>query len=269
MFEQSLINKANPANFELTFPAIREADLRILFNRALDYKIFDLYIIAGSNLFKISDCVVTNTAFIIQRDRPLAMTVSGEATKLSLETEIPGTLQPRTGTRTYNKVQYLNVILGRAGPKDSITVINISLDTEIQWIPYTGVSDAIKALEEDSLMFPSEFVVRKRNLFGSFALHELADDSFQENDTLFIEAGQQVGNTLYGFRFDIANVSHTNQLNTGAIFSQQYSWRMTQNPASLAEVISYIGFPNSSKAIQDNLDLDILDWLSDPILESP
>jgi len=269
MFEQSLINKANPANFGLTFPAIREADLQILFNRALDYKTFDLYIIAGNNLFKVSNCVVTNAAFIIQRDRPLAMTISGEGTKVSTELSIPGVLQPRSGTRTYNRVQYLNVILGKAGPKDSIIAITINLETEIQWIPYTGVSDAIKALEEESLMFPTAFVVRRRNLSGSFALHELVEEAFYIDDTLIIEAGQQVGNTLYGFKFDIDNISHTNRINTGEIFSQQYTWRMTQNPDSLGEVISYIGFPDSGRAIQDNLDLDILDWLTNPILESP
>lgn len=269
MFEQSLINKANPANFELTFPAIREADLRILFNRALDYKIFDLYIVVNSGIFKVANCVVTNAAFNIQRDKPLSMSISGEGTKLSLESSITGTLQPRTGTLTYNRVQFLNVILGSTGLKDSITAITIELENDIQWIPYIGVSDAIKALESDSLMYPSEFVVRKRNLSGNFALYELDEEGFRVDDNLYIEAGHQVGSNFYGFIFNIANVSHTNRLNTGAIFSQQYSWRMTQNPASLAEVISYIGFPDTGRAIQDYIDLDILDSATDPILESP
>ena len=51
VFAGSVINKANPANFEFTFPALKDGDFTTIFNLLVDYqgttnklRTFDLYI---------------------------------------------------------------------------------------------------------------------------------------------------------------------------------------------------------------------------------
>lgn len=273
MFEQSVINKANPANFDLTFPVLRESDLLVLFNRILDYGTFDLYIVAGPNVFKIDYCVITNTTFNIERTRPLSLSIRGEAARITYEGAtseviLPGTLVGRSANRTYNQVELVNVIIGSKPPKDSLNAISIELNTDIEWIPYTTVNDAIAALNADTSMYPANFVVKKQELQGGFSAYALDEEEWGLNSTLFMQIGDKVGSNLYGFEFDIKSITFTNTLRTGDIFSQYYTWRMTQNPDSLGQVIKYLGLDDAALAIQDHLDLDILDHLFDPILES-
>jgi hypothetical protein len=272
MFEQSVINKANPANFEITFPAIREPDLQILFNRALDYQTFDLYAVVGPNVFLIETCVIANLNFVIERLKPVSMVITGEATKVSLfgrsdEVDVPGTPVSRSSTRSYNRVQYVKVILN-SKLSESIKSINAELQTQVNWTPYTNVSDAIDALDGGSIMYPKEFTVRKRDLIGSFNSYFIEKPNWATNTSVYIQAGEQVGSVIAGFEFDIKEASFTSTVITGEIFTHKYDWKMTQNPESLAEVIKYIGYTNVAAAIQDNLDFDILDYVDSPILES-
>jgi len=269
MFEQSVINKANPASFDLTFPAIREPDLHILFNRALDYLTFDLYIETPQDTFKIEGCVITQSVFTIEKMRPLSMTISGEGIRLTRTTDpIPGTPEARTGTLTYNLINWLNIILGGAAAEDTITSVSVELATEIEWTPYTTVNDALIAVDADSSMYPSNFTVSKRTLQGSFTKYSIDQIEWNTDTTLFIEVGEKVGSNFYGFRFDIDNISFQNPIQTNDIFTQTYTWRMTQNPISLSQVISYQGITDESRAILDSWGINILDSFVEPILES-
>lgn len=272
MFEQVVINKANPATFEITFPAIREGDLRILFNRALDSRIFDIYIETPQDVFEITNCVISDATFLIDTSRPLGMSVSGEGIRLirygDYGISIPGTPYTRTGTITYNKVSHVNVVLGGAAPVDSLIGISINLNTEIKWTPYTTINDALNAIDADSTMYPKDFVVQKKDLSGAFSQHDFETLTFSEDTTLFIGAGETDAGTFYGFEFDISNASFQTKPNTGDIFTQEYSWRMTQNPASLLEVISYLTIVDSTGAILDSWNQAILDSSGLPILES-
>jgi len=242
MFEQSVINMANPANFDLTFPAIREADLRILFDRALDYQPFDLYVESHRGNFEVKNCVITNANFITEKTRPLSMGIQGEGTRVSLVSgDAPGTLVDRSASRTYNRISDLDIELtGTKSMNNSLASVSVELQNEVQWTPYTQVNDAIN----NTTMYPSGYTVKKRILAGSFTKYLLDVETldlfrWNKNTSLTMFIGQDT----YGFNFNIANCSYTNRIGTGEVFTQSFDWRMTQNPSNLADIVTYTTLP--------------------------
>lgn len=239
MFEGSVINKANPANFELTIPALLEADLRVLFDKLLDYSSFDLYVTTQQDIFKLETSVITNGTFLIDRVRPLSLTVSGEASKLSTVAALPYTTVGRSSTRTYN-TSGLTILLDSVHLDTDVATVSVEVQNEVSWNPWVSVHSGV--LEEIS--YPSTYTISKRILSGNISRHLNTDNSSSlntssSNSTLNIKVGQNILGTFYGFEFDIASCSYTNRLQTGGIFKQSYDWRMTQNPTSLSDVITY------------------------------
>jgi len=82
-FEGSVINRANPAEFEINIPLLANSRNKILFDRLLDVATFDLYISTHYDVFKLEKCVIQNGTFQINKSRPLRLTLQGEASKLS------------------------------------------------------------------------------------------------------------------------------------------------------------------------------------------
>ena len=246
-FEASKISKANPANFNLVMPALREEDLQIVFNRLLDFKSFSLYIATERDVFKLEKAVITNGEFIIERLRPLSIAISGEASKLSLvgdidSVTIPGTPQIRSSTRTYNRISYLSAALeGTSNPLDSgISQASIIIENRIKWLE-NNIVDPCGSVP--SLNYPTEYVIESRDFYGSIVqyLTEVNPDimSYNINTTFNLEVGEKIGATLYGFSIAINNCSYTSTLTTGEIFTQTYNWRMIENPTNLSNVITY------------------------------
>jgi len=247
MFEQSIINKANPANFSLNFPALREDDLRILFDRALDYNTFEMYVETAQDSFKIETCVVTNATFVVEKNMPLRMALEGQAAKVTkFVGTIPGTPIARSGTMTYNRISDLKITLGGSNIlSNSLASVSIELQNQVKWTPYATINQALTASNASTSMYPASFSVSKRILAGTITRY-LVDtdvaDLFQwtKNTTLHIEAGQIVSSTFYGFDLDITNCALTNRVGTGEVFTQSYDWRMTQNPVNLSDIVTYI-----------------------------
>jgi hypothetical protein len=247
VFEGATVFKANPADFELTFPALREDDLRILFDRALDCNTFDLYISTQQDTFKLEYCVITNARFIIEKLKPLSMTVSGEASMLSRVGDsgysIPGTPVSRAGSRTYNRISDLNVLLsGTDTLSDGLAAISVELQNKIEWTPYNIVPESCGS--QLAVSYPSDFAIKGKILAGTITQY-LTDTnnsnllSFNNNTSLNITAGQNVGGTVYGFELDMSNCAFTNRLNPGQIYTQSFDWRLIQNPANLSDIITY------------------------------
>ena len=239
MFEGSVINKANPANFELTIPALLEADLRVLFDKLLDYSSFDLYITTQQDIFRLETSVITNGTFLIDRVRPLSLTVSGEASKLSTVATLPYTTIGRSVTRTYN-TSGLTILLDSVHLDTDVATVSVEVQNEVSWNPWVSVHSGVLG----EISYPSTYTISKRILSGNISRHLNTDNSSSlntssSNSTLNIKVGQNILGTFYGFEFDIASCSYTNRLQTGGIFKQSYDWRMTQNPTSLSDVITY------------------------------
>ena len=85
-FEGSSINRANPAGFSFNTPLLEELRHKVVFDRLLDCKPFDLYISSQQDVFKLEKCVIQDGTFEINKSRPLRLSVSGEASKLSKHT---------------------------------------------------------------------------------------------------------------------------------------------------------------------------------------
>jgi hypothetical protein len=248
MFEQSVINKANSANFDLTLPAIRESDFKILFERSLDYAAFDLYIVTDNDVIRVRNCVITNCAFVLEKLRPLSLSISGEASQvISLPggTEIVGTLQPRSSTMTYNRLSALEVTLNSVNvTEEALASITLELQNEVNWTPYTTVNKALVVEDADNSMYPESFTIGKRILAGTMSqyLTEVNVASlfdWKTSSPLLIRVGQYVDTTLYGFIISLDTCAFTNRLNTGEVFTHSYDWRLTQNNKPLSEIVVY------------------------------
>lgn len=237
MFEGSVINKANAANFEITIPALREDDNKKVFDRLLDYNSFDLYIQTEHDIFKLETSVITNGTFLIDRLKPLSLTVSGEASQLSTVASLPRSVADRSATRTYNK-SIVQITLNGADISSDLSNASIEIQNNIEWVPWLTMQNS------NSIMYPLQYTINDRIVAGNINRYLNSDNdallqTISTSATLLIKIGETVASTFYGFQFNSNNCSYTNRLQTGTAFTQNYDWRMLQNPASLSDVITY------------------------------
>lgn len=244
-FESSVINKANPASFSFVMPALRGEDLKPVVDRLLDCNTFTLYISTKQDVFKLVDCIITNGTFQIEKSRPLSLAIEGQASKLSNNDNVP-TVEVRTA-RVYNRVTIPQLTIGGRDISNGVYALNVELQNDIEWVPYSTVQGALSAGSSsinNGTMYPKTFVIKKKILGGSISRYlseETGEDlqGWDTNTSLNIKVGQNYESTFYGFDFNISNCSFTNRLGVGGAFVESYDWRMTQNPASLTDVITY------------------------------
>ena len=250
MFEASVINKANPADFQIDAFALQQADNKVVFDRLLDYATFDLYIKTEESTFKLEKAVITNGTFLIEQLKPLSISVSGQASKLSRvgngSYTIPGTVVARSSTITHNQLLHTKVVLGGTDISSRLVSVSLELQNEVSWNPYTTVHGGVAVVADSDTMYPTDFTVSKRILAGNitrFLTDTNSGDiqSWDNNTTLNIKAGNIVSGSLtQGFEFNISNCSYTNRASVATAFTESYDWRMTQNPTSMTDVITYI-----------------------------
>ena len=242
LFEGSVTNKANPANFELTIPALIEDDIKVIFNRLYDVQSFHLYVVTASDVFKVETCVITTGKFNIERSRPLSITVSGEASKVLTGQTLPSGMTLRTSStvRTYNLTSDLSVSLEGTEISSHLTKISAQLQNKVEWLPYLTVNAGIGS----GIMFPTQYSLTGRTLSGNITRYlndttEAGAQAVGRNQALRIKAGTMIGGLFKGFDFNMTNVSFTNRIETGEVFQQSYDWRLAQNVSSLAGILTY------------------------------
>lgn len=273
LFLKTYADSYKPATFSFKIPAIRENDFQVLFDRVLDYQVFDIYVETKGEIFEITNCVITNTVFSINEDKPLELVISGEAIQVSRvgtpgSYSYPGTYIPRTNSRSYNRITNVDVSFGDIGTIDRITSLSIELQTKIRWLPTDTLEDVCQA-GAMTIPYPEEFVVEKRILAGSIASYAIQSIAFNPSTALYILVGQKLGSTTYGFEFDLNSVTYTSRIGSGEIFTHVYDWRLTENPNSLSELITYItDLQGVATAILDFWGDPILDSNNQPILDS-
>jgi len=247
VFEGSVINKANPANFEMTVNLLLEDDLEILFNRLIDVNSFDLYVSTADDVFKLQTCVITNGTINIERLRPLSLSISGEASKLltgqatEFAAESITVLRTSASSRTYNLSPDLTVTLGGTDIHSHLVSMSIELQNEISWIPWKTVNNALVA---GTTMFPTQFNLKGKILAGNITRYLNSDSKADAGihgitQSLRIKAGTLISSTFYGIDLNTTNCSFTNRVGVASTFTQNIDWRMVQNPASLADVFKY------------------------------
>jgi hypothetical protein len=246
-FEGSVINSANPANFELRTNLLIEDDTRITFDRMLAGMGFDLYIKTAADVFKLDDCVITNGQINIERLRPLSLSISGEATKLltgqsdEFNALTGMVLRTPDSPRTYNLCPELTVTLDGADISSELRSLSMELQHEVNWTNYKTVNNAIAGTTQ----YPSGFKFGNKTLAGNITRY-LTDtndstvQSFGLGKALRIKAGTTIANTFYGVDLNTTNCTFTNRVNAGDAFTQNVDWRMAQNTGgNIASVLTY------------------------------
>ncbi|REK53193.1 MAG: hypothetical protein DWQ49_12115 [Bacteroidetes bacterium] len=243
VFEGSVINKANAANFEFRVPVLVESDYTILETLLIGATSFDLFVKTEADTFKLETAVITNGSFVIERSRPLSLDISGEAAKLTRNATLTGTAQSRSSTSNYI-IPSLDITIGSTSLSNVVTV-GIELQNEIKWTPYTTVNNALSVTNASNSMYPSAFTLDKKILSGSISQYLTDGNTTNTHDwdtdaSITVKAGNgESGNNFRGFSFGPATCSFTNRINSGSIFRQSYDWRMTQNPSDLATILKY------------------------------
>ena len=247
MFEGSVINTANPANFEITTNLLIEDVSKILFDRLTDTNSFELYISTESDVFKLEKCVITNGTINIERLRPLSLSISGEASKLltgqatEFAAESITVLRTSASSRTYNLSPDLTVALGGTDIHSHLVSMSIELQNEISWIPWKTVNNALVA---GTTMYPTQFNLTGKILAGNITRYLNSDTKADAaihgtTQSLRIKAGTLISSTFYGIDLNTTNCSFTNRVGVASTFTQSIDWRMVQNPTSLADVFKY------------------------------
>lgn len=243
LFEGSVINKANAANFKFTFPAITQADYSIIETLLLNASSFDLYVQTQADTFKIETAVITNGSFVIERSRPLSIEIDGEGGKLIRGASLAGALQTRSSTKNY-VIPIVDITLNGTTLSDIIGV-TMELQNDVEWTPYTTVAGALSATSAATSMFPSTFTLSKKILAGSIRQYLTGSNiaytqGWDTDASLSIKAGNgQSGANFRGFSFGPATCAFTNRIRQGNVFLQAYDWRMTENPSNLATILKY------------------------------
>lgn len=244
-FEGSVINKANPANFSFTMAAIQEADFSIVETLLLDNTSFTLFVSTPTDVFKLETCVITNGSFVIEKSRPLSIEIQGEASKLTTDSTLSGTLQSRSATKNFLVNPILDVVIDSTTLTDIVS-LKIELQNDIDWTPYSTVHAARDVTSASNSMYPSGYTVSKKILAGSVSQY-LTDtntstaQSWKSSISLEIKAGNGLsGSSFRGFHIGSATSTFTNRMNTGAVFLQNYDWRVTDNSSSLASIFKYV-----------------------------
>ena len=241
-FEGSVINQANPAEFSFNTPLLSEGRHKVVFDRLLDCATFDLYISTQSDdVWKLDKCVIQDGTFEINKSRPLRLSISGEASKLSKHSEaIPGTLQTAgTSTTTYIIPKLSTFTIGSDDISNAVTGISVEIQNDIEWNKYNTLHGATSATNAATSQYPENFTIGTRVLAGTITKY-LEDDStsvltWSSNTSLRLRAG----NGTQELDFNITNCSFTNRMSTPDVFREEYNWRMTQNPTALSSVITY------------------------------
>ena len=242
LFEGSVINKANPATFEFSFPAVFTADYTIIETLLTGATSFDLFIKTEADTFKLENAVITNGSFVIERSRPLSIEIQGEAGKLTRNATLTGSLQARLSSSYLMPI--VDITVGSTSLSNVVSA-SMELQNSVDWNPYTTVNGALSATNASNSMYPSEFTLSKKILAGSIVQYLTDENTSNVQDwdtdvTLTIKAGNgQSGAAFRGFSMGPATCSFTNRLRAGNVFTQSYDWRMTQNPSNLATLLKY------------------------------
>ena len=248
-FDASTITKANAANFEFQLPVISESDFDIVRTKLLDCTTFDLYISTQQDVFRLENSVLTSGTFEIERLKPLRLSVTGQASKLTKVAAnnaftTPGVIVADSATRTHLISEEHTITLGGSDISDSIYSIKAELQNDIQWTPYQTVNEGLEVTNAATAMYPSSFTINSKTLAGSIGRY-LCDttgadaQTFNTGTSLRIQAGKDlhVSNAYPGIDINMASCSFTNRAGVDEVFTQSYDWRFTDNSANLLSII--------------------------------
>lgn len=249
MFENAVINRANPANFNFTVPILYEGDLNILFNLLLDYdtssteatlKTADLYFETNSEVYKIEKCVMESGVFRLLNTEVMTLSLSGTGRKLSKHAGlIPGSPVARSATRSFGRVTKAQIAINGYEEK-YIAGFSVEVQNNVNWLDFATIHNSQSVTSASSTMWPEAFVVGSRALTGNIQQYVTDEtnsrvNTWQTNCTIEIRVGEVEKNYLLGII--IPSAVFTNRLGVEDLYVQSYDFRMTSNPSQLSTVV--------------------------------
>jgi len=254
MFEEAIINKANPANFSFTVLLPAGNDFNVIGNwlttrngLGSDEALYsyDVYVDTGVDIFKITKGVASRATFQIYKDRILTVSIEGTASALtrfgtSGIDDIPGTVQIRDNPIIPVIPRGLLIELDGVELKN-INGLAIELVNDIQWLEYDTLHNSLYVSSAADVQLPAAFVVSKKTLSGTIQQYITDENnsrmqSFSTNSTLRIRVSN---GSAYYLDVNMPKVVFTNNIQPGEVFVQSYSFRMTTSLALITDVLNY------------------------------
>lgn len=257
LFEGSVINKANPADFSFTLYVVDEVSLyqHKPLDLLLDYNgnslnTFNLYFVYQNKspdvYYKIENAVFTSGTFNIPRAGIMTVPLSGQGTKL---TRTEGTFNPSIvgyDTTPSFAVSKEFIVSIQGSNLDNIQGASLELQNDISWIKNDTIQDTQNVTGASNTVYPSSFTLEGRSLGGSIT--QYIDNTntgsinnlltWSENASVRIRAGFSAADLQLDINMPNA-CSFTNRPVFGEVFSQNYDFRLMSNPANLNTYFTY------------------------------
>lgn len=245
MFDDAIITKANPLDFNFTVLLVKDNDFTIIGDwLAGASTTYDIYVDTGVDIFKLEKCIASRGTFLLQREQLITVSIEGQGSRLTYfgpaGTAIPGTLQARDSALTPIIIRSMQIDLdGVALP--NIAGVSLELSNDIQWLEYETLHKSLYVTNASNTSVPEAFVVSGRTLSGTIQQY-LTDtnnsrvQTWSTNSTLRIRVGD--GNSYY-LDVNIPSAKFTNRIEVQDVFLQTYDFRMTSNPSVLSTVLNY------------------------------
>ena len=248
LHKQSNIKKANKAAFEFTCNLLKEIELDIIYDLLIDFKsateatlkTFDLYIATADTIYKLRNSVFTNGTFIIEKLENLKLTLAGDASELSIVNSLPESSAIAPATRQYVQNKSLSVSVNGANLANILS-LSIELQNTVKWNPYETVQGALNVTSASTTQFPSNFILQERKLSGSIRQY-VTDSSKSSLQTWEMEVPVVIkaGDTGGFVSFSSLACTFTNRVQPGEVFTQNYDWKMNENPTDLGNVLKFL-----------------------------
>lgn len=243
LFEASVINSANPANFSFDYYLTTDGDtLGPLQNIMTNVEPFTLYIETSSSVYKIETALIESASFTLARNEFIKVSVSGTGSRLWKDESLPSNIASSTYTKKYLRPEGLLVKIDNV-PKHNITSVAIELQNEISWAGHKTIQGALIAQNASSSMYPTTYTLSKQILAGNIQQY-LTDENDQDlldwstSSNLIITAGETIDSFFVGLVLDF-EISYTNRIQPGTVIKQSYDWRCTDNSKSTYAALYY------------------------------
>lgn len=265
VIEGSVINEANPANFNFSMYLVDETvkyqhiPLDLLLepdstNSTKYLQTFNLYFVYSDYspevYYKIENCMFTSGSFTIPRNGIMTVELSGEGARLTrVSGSVPGSIYAGyDATPTYAISKAFDVFLGGTGAAnklDNILGVSFEVQNSVTWTQNSTLQKALQATNADNSIYPDNFTMGNRTMAGNIRQYvsegtDSSHDNVQtwaENTTINVKAGLSDSNYQLEITFD-GNASYTNRAGFGDVFVQSYDFRLMDN-AALNSLISY------------------------------
>jgi len=250
MSQGTSITKANPADFSFAVHLTEEKDESIVLDLLVDYdstgsniKSFDLYIVTGESTFKLTECIITDGQFNLNKGSSLILTVSGQAQKLERAGDenysLPGTLQSASSTRTPT-LSLLDVEVSGTDVSNLVSAV-LTIQNEISWTPYETLQNSLSVTSASNAMYPSGYTLDRRVISGNITQF-LTSNNSSTAQSFNTNTGVRIKTLVDGSTFFDANLTScmfTKRTSVAEAFTQTFDFRLLTNPADLSTLISY------------------------------